>query len=355
MRAQATAELAARRYAEFGNAASTADQARRAEIYNLWGFVFLLAAENWCSGVPISRLTDAGAIEYGQPQTSAQLYANAIAKFDSAATFAAAAGGQRAALEQLSAVGRGRALMNLGRYADAVTAVANVPVSFRYDIQHSANSARQWNGLWAFMPNQRRWVVAENKGGTGAPFVSTNDPRIRPTRLGTQTGFDGTTPLIVPQTLVADRTVPTNLARGVEAELIRAEAEARAGNANFLTRLNTLRANTALFACPTQLVGCTAPTALPALTDPGTADGRLNLVIRERGFWLYGTAHRLGDFRRLIRNDGRAAETVFPSGSYPLGGTYGTDVNFPIPQPDELQNPNVTNDPVNGLCLDRRA
>ncbi len=354
MRANATADLAARRYTEFGVNNAT-DNARRAEIYNVWGNVYLLAAETWCSGVPFSRISDTGDLEYGQPQTTAQMFAIAQAKFDSAATFAAAAGAGAAVQAQVAAVGKGRALMNLGQYAAAATAVTGVPVAMRYDLLHSANSTRQNNGLWSFIVNGRRWVVANNKGGTGAAFATGNDPRIRPTRVGTSTGFDGATPLVVPNTLVADRTVPTNVARGVEAQLILAEVAARNGDAGYLTILNTLRANTALYACPAQLAGCVAPTALPPLAATTSAADRLDQVIRERGFWLYGTSHRLGDFRRLIRNDSRAANAVFPSGAYPLGGTYGGDVNFPIPQPDEAGNPNVVSSNAFGLCLSRGA
>lgn len=64
---------------------------------------------------------------------------------------------------------------------------------------------------------------------------------------------------------------------------------------------------------------------------------------------------RLSDFRRLIRDGGRSPESVFPSGEYPLGGTHGTDVNFPIPQTDEFSTPNVTNSSMFGGCRDRDA
>jgi hypothetical protein len=70
--------------------------------------------------------------------------------------------------------------------------------------------------------------------------------------------------------------------------------------------------------------------------------------------WL--TSHRLGDFRRLIRQYGRNAETVFPTGVYPtLGpqkgaGRYLTDVNFPIPF-EEQNNPEFAT--AGGECLDR--
>ena len=57
--------------------------------------------------------------------------------------------------------------------------------------------------------------------------------------------------------------------------------------------------------------------------------------------------------RRLIRPTaaggyGRAENTVFPSGAYFKGGTYGTDVNFPIPKDEE-------NNTLFTQCLDRNA
>jgi hypothetical protein len=55
---------------------------------------------------------------------------------------------------------------------------------------------------------------------------------------------------------------------------------------------------------------------------------------------LFGTGSRLGDLRRLIRQYGRNAETVFPTGPYANGENpnlptpipnYGTDVNLGLP------------------------
>jgi hypothetical protein len=89
-------------------------------------------------------------------------------------------------------------------------------------------------------------------------------------------------------------------------------------------------------------------TGLTPLTDPGTAAGRVDLLFRERAFWLYGTGSRLSDLRRMVRQYGRNAETVFPSGAYFRAGTYGTDVNFAVPTV-ENQNPNFT------ACTDRNA
>ena len=81
---------------------------------------------------------------------------------------------------------------------------------------------------------------------------------------------------------------------------------------------------------------------LAPLADPGTPESRISLHFRERGFWLYLTAHRLGDFRRLIRQYGRNAEAVFPTGAYFKGGAYGTDVVLP-PNNTETNNPNWKN------------
>ena len=97
--------------------------------------------------------------------------------------------------------------------------------------------------------------------------------------------------------------------------------------------------------------------SLAPLADPGTDVGRQNLLFRERAYWLFLTAHRIGDMRRMIRQYGRGAETVFPTGPYSSNGRttiYGTDTSFPIPV-EELNNPNVQQDPAPNLkgCLNR--
>jgi hypothetical protein len=79
------------------------------------------------------------------------------------------------------------------------------------------------------------------------------------------------------------------------------------------------------------------PTLTP-LTDPGSTVARENLLFRERAFWFWGTAHRLGDLRRLVKNYQRGAETVYPTGPYFKGGAYGTDLVL-IPAQAEKNNP----------------
>ena len=72
-----------------------------------------------------------------------------------------------------------------------------------------------------------------------------------------------------------------------------------------------------------------------------------DLLFAERAFWLYATGHRLSDMRRLLRAPySRAEDTVFPTGDYHKGGSYGSDVNLPIPIEEE-------NNPTSVGCLDR--
>ncbi|MCU0649076.1 MAG: RagB/SusD family nutrient uptake outer membrane protein [Gemmatimonadaceae bacterium] len=104
----------------------------------------------------------------------------------------------------------------------------------------------------------------------------------------------------------------------------------RGGNATqALATLNTLR---------TQTVGGVA--GLAPLTDPGTENARVDLLMRERAFWMFGTGHRLGDLRRLVRQYNRPLESVYPTGAYhKAGGRYGAMAVLPVSF-DERNNPN---------------
>ncbi len=64
------------------------------------------------------------------------------------------------------------------------------------------------------------------------------------------------------------------------------------------------------------------------LTDPGTDPARVDLIFRERAFWLFSTGHRVGDMRRLIKFYNRPAESVFPTGAWHKGGQlrYGCEL-----------------------------
>jgi hypothetical protein len=319
-----------------------------AESLNLYAYTLVLFAENYCSGVPLSRVNATGGVEYGEPQTTQQLLEAAVVAFDQAIEAATLAGST--AQQNLARVGKGRALLNLGLFADAKGAVDAVPTSFVYNVFHSENSVRQENGMYSYQYVGRRWSVADGEGTNGLPFRTAMDPRV-PWERGTGAQADAfdNSPLYLTLKYTS-RSAPTALATGIEARLIEAEADLRAGSANWLTTLNAIRA-----APPSYYPAADYPgiTALGALADPGTDAARVSLLFRERAFWMYLTSHRLGDMRRLVRQYGRPADTVFPTGAWGTWsadktGDYGPDLNFVIPF-DEQNNPNFTG------CLSRDA
>jgi hypothetical protein len=295
-------------------------------IHSLQGFTEIFLAESFCSGVPLSR-PDGAAIVFGTPRTTAEVFEDGIVEFDEALADDAAF--------HLASVGKGRALLNLGRFEDAAAAVAGVPTDFMDFVRHSSTTPSQENALWSMATNGRI-SVADREGGTGLPFRTANDPRVPWIDTGT-TGFDEVTPLYL-QLMSPDIDSDVVLASGIEARLIEAEAALQRGDrATFFARHNTVRA----------LEG------LGQLSDTGQTRVQLeDLHFRERAFWFYSTGHRLGDMRRLVRQYSRAAADVFPSGSYFKGGNYGSAVNFPIPV-EEDNNPNTS--PLAQGCIDRSA
>jgi hypothetical protein len=320
------------------------------ELLSLSGYAYLFFAENFCNGVPVSTATPDGNLVYGDPLTTVQLLDTAIARFDSAL---AVSGDPD--MTSLASVGKGRALVDLGNFAAAAAAVAAVPTSFAYLLEHTENTDRENNGVFKGNVPDQRYSAADVEGVNGFPFLSVPDPRTPIALDPAGTGFDGSTPLY-DNLRYGDRKASITVGTGVEARLIEAEAALRTGDTlaagGFYTKLNDPRAipaNRPYFDNTTRL-GTPAIGILANLgpADATTAGGAVNLLFSERARWLWLTAHRLGDMRRLIRQYGQATESVFPTGPYfkiqfPV---YGTDVNFPIPI-DEENNPNFAQ------CIDR--
>jgi hypothetical protein len=323
-RARATADFASSQYNKLDAGADG-----QSEVLSLAGFSYVLFGENYCSGVPFSTIDAGGNITYGDPQTRDEVLQIAVAKFDSAITIATAQ--EDADLLNLARVGKARALLDLNQADAAATAASEVPGSFQYLVRSSSNSLRQNNGIWNYTANTFAFSVPEREGGNGLPYITANDPRLDVVVTG-QLGFDRATPFNL-QLKYPDQQSNVVLASGIEARLIDAEAQFRAGTPGpAIATLNALRA----FA------------GLDPLVDPGTDIERTNLLFQERAFWMWGTAHRLGDMRRLVRQYSRTEDTVFPIGEYHKGGEYGSDVNFPVSS-DERNNPKFTG------CIDRSA
>lgn len=307
----------ARTALEFAAGKLPANDARTGEVLALAGMSYLFLGELWCSGTPVSQR--APTVELGNPFSTAELFARAIERL----TAAAASTGGDARIQNLVAVLRGRTLLNQGQFAAAATAVASVPTSYVYNFIHGAPPARQTNQI-QLQTASDIYSVSNLEGGNGLNFASANDPRVPVTATGLSRN-DGVTPMVVAKkypTIDA----PVAMVTGVEARLIEAEAALQATNpALWLSKLNEARAPIA---------------ALTPLTDPGTQPARVDLTFRERAFWFYLTAHRLGDLRRLVRQYGRAEESVYPTGAYHKQGlTRGGQAALIVPQPEE-NNPN---------------
>lgn len=286
------------------------------------GLMFAVAAyavnlegEHYCNGVPFGEFVDGVAVD-GAPVTVDSAFKRALAAGDSALKYIEGTEGPK--VRDLANVVRGRALLNLGRYNDAATAVAGVATTFKYEMTHSANTST--NQIWALNTSAKRYVVGDNEGINGLPFRSANDPRLPTTAAGL--GFDSQTPFVSQSVYGQFSAVP--IANGIEARMIEAEAALKNNDVGtWLARLNTARGTV---------------TGLAALTDPGSTTARVDLMFRERAFWFFATGHRIGDLRRMIKQYGRSAETVFPTGAFGKGGNYGSDINIPVPQ-SELNNP----------------
>jgi starch-binding outer membrane protein, SusD/RagB family len=323
-RARAAAEDAAVSLANFSSDPTT--DTGIPEMLALAGFTYVFFAEDFCSGVPVSR-TVGGVIEFGDQLTTEQLLDTAVVRFQAALAHPSIVAGDP--IHSLASVGLGRALLDLGDFVGAGAAVQTVPPDFVYLTEHATSPSALQNTI-SLAFSGGNFGVDDNEGGQGLDFVSAADIRVTG---DSGTGTDGSTLTWIPNKYpTLDSPVPT--AEYLEAQLIIAESELQSGAFSAMTqRLNDLRSTF----------------GLDPLPDPVDQTTATELLFRERAFWLFLTGHRLGDLRRLIRQYGRTTDTVFPSGLYFKGGlTYGDGVNLPLPA-TETNNPKVAG------CLDRNA
>ena len=321
-----------------------------AEMYFVQAIAIDLLSEHLCNGLVLSTIVD-GVEQYGAPITyqAALEQALSLANEGLAAVTGTTADDNR--VRNALAVIKGRILVNLARFPEAATAVAGVPTNFRYQMLHSQTTRD--NQIWSYNNSARRYSLSTNEGQNGLNFATAGDPRI-PACLAGSTGCPVTTarrddntsiPLYV-QLIWPARDSPVTIASGIEARLIEAEAQVTSNPAAALVILNALRLPTG--------TGSGGVAGLAPLVDPGTDAARVDQLFRERAFWMFSTGHRTGDLRRLIRQYGRAANTVFPTGPWHKPGNYGNDVTLPLPEA-ERNNPktpqNATTNP--DICMNR--
>ena len=327
------------------------NRALSAEMYFARGYAEMQLALDFCNGIPLS---DAAGDEvvYDSPRTGAEVFAVAVASFDSAIA-RAGTDAQSVAVATAARIGKGRALMALNQYAAAAAAVAGIPTSYKY--QHTFSLTTSQNIIWNQGFSAKRYSVGDSIDGNNRdilvrnaiPFTSALDPRlpVTDTKQAAQptVGQDGGT--VMRLTTIYDRLTPIDVVNGIDARLIEAENQLATGDvAGWLATLNGLRNG----ANRVTSIGTVTVPSMANLNDPGTPDARVSLLFREKAFWTFARGQRLGDLRRLVRQYGRASTDVFPEGVHFKAGNFGGDVNLPVVT-DEENNPNFTG------CLDRSA
>ncbi len=330
----------------------------RGHLYAVLGYSEVMLAELFCSGIPLTTVDYDGNYTLEAGSTTQEVLEHAVALFDTALAMSA----DSIRIANLARVGKARALLDLGEYRDAAEVAAAVPDDFRYletffgTDQASTDVFTNFGYIAPGLP----WfaTVADLEGGTGLAYISSGDPRTAATAAGGMNQYGAT--MYFPTKYAPTGDSPIVLASGVEARLIEAEAELQAGEGRWLATLNALRTDGTYETRPNAQdstrtdtlwhAGTGGVAGLRPVSDPGTAEGRVDLLFRERASWLFLTGHRLGDLRRLVRQYGRQPNAVFPTGRYPGGNAaYGSDVNAPIPASERAFNPKFTG------CINRGA
>ncbi len=312
----------------------------------------ILLADLFCSGIPLSTVDYDGDYTLQPGSTTRQVYQHAIALADSASLVVS----DSVRFQHLAAMARGRALLALGEYADAGQAVINVPDDYAYQMKFDPPIVESRPQRFVLIVANRRTAVpgspsvGDQEGGNGLRFRSSGDPRIAITPVGNDLRGQM---LYLPTKYLGASLVTLTLATGIEARLIEAEAAWHAGG-DWLGMLNALRTDGTFQENAGDTVwhaGRGGVADLAPLEDPGDAGLQVDLLFRERAFWLYMTGHRQGDLRRLIREYGRLAGTIYPRGPYSLGSgrLYGDRVVAPVPEGERRLNPKYTG------CIDHDA
>ncbi len=308
-------------------------------MYAMRGYLSLFIGELYCSGVAFNRAVPGADIEFSEGLSTQQVFRKAIADFDSALAIST----DSLRFLNLAKMGKARSLLNLDSYDSAASMVQSIPTLFSFQIRYGSTFNNFSNGHPGF-------TLADRLGGNGLDYLSAgsyldrnndgideSDPRVR--SIYSMTTFSN---VPAKYTTTSD---PVNLADGLEARLIEAEALLRNNDiSGWANILNQLRRS-----------GWSAP--LDTLTSDSTVSAsdtlRVNVMFRERAFWLYTTGRRFGDLRRKVRQYRRPFETVFPIGLHPtltsVQRVFSRNANLAPPATEVESNPKYAG------CFDRNA
>jgi hypothetical protein len=252
-------------------------------------------------------------IDLGPELTPAQILAEAEARFTRAIDAATAAGDDE--IRHLALLGRARARLDLGNTDGAAADATQIPPGFVVNATYSNAKPSRQNVVYNFL--YQLLAATVEAPFRDVTFEDVPDPRVTVVDLDTR-GSDNVTPIFVPAKYSAFES-PIPVARWEEAQLILAEADL----AGAVGIINTLHANA----------------GLPPYGG-GTPSEVLAQIIEERRRELFLEGHRLGDIIRYGLALSPAPGTPFPVGAA-FSGVYGTQVCFPLPDAERLNNPNI--------------
>jgi hypothetical protein len=275
------------------------------------GYAIVLLAEGFCTG----------AIALSPELTPAQMFAEAIERFDNAIAAATAADDQPTL--NLARLGRARAKRGLNDLAGAAADAALIPPSFIVTTSNDATNARRQNFVWLHTV-QNFWSSID-PAFRDLTLGTTPDPRVPVTNSG-RTGTAANTQIWqTGKALTA--TAPIAIAKYAEAQLIIAEARIAAGDLTGAADAINAARNSG------------GRTGMPQYSAAGqTAAQVRDQLIEERRRELFLEGHRLGDIRHFDLELDPAPGAPYVQG----GGTHGDMRCFPLPNVERANNPNIT-------------
>lgn len=334
-KAQATrvqAEQAIQLLNKYGNESSNN---MKAHLYAMLGFVHIMLADNYCSGIPLSRSSWGGEFSPTSGLPTDSLYQRAVTLFDVGLNL----NPDSSAVKAMLLVGKARALTHLGLYHLAAQTAELVSPSdsayLTYMGSRSLDGVIKPSLVAHITPE--RYTIKNNKGLNGLEWIS-DHPSQQDMRVRAIT--DATGNFMVPlRPYSFSNNVNLVIAGWAEAELIKAEYYLSINDVEkWLSSINNVRR------MYTSYSGAT----LPDITDPATYESRVDLLFKERAFTTFMSARRLGDLRRLIRQYDRLPQEVFPVGqsegasAVPYASVYVFAVEEPAHGPEAQNNPNYT-------------
>lgn len=282
------------------------------------GYSIVLMAESFCEVVISSSLDN-----LGSPISPDAAMSEAIERFDRAIAAGTAAGEQD--LVNAARVGKARALLSIGQFAEASQVATQVPGDLEFvapKVDDPSFRARLGNTVFSF-------TLARPSIVTPPYYRALDDPRIEFALLlgpdGQPLKSQGNNLDFFAQTKYPEYGAPLRIASGLEARYIHAEAQLKLGNAAPAEALIAERR------IPTAADG----DEIDFVASTGTLVQLLDQKARD--FWL--EAVHMGDWQR----NPDSTPYVPPAGAPyygELGGEFGELTCLPTPRQEVLNNPN---------------